>query len=159
MRPGFKPTFSKTRSDCFTSSAATMKNPADDMSPGILMVRGWTQMRGWFEPDGCRGKILDGDAHGAQHAFAVVSARGGFVDGRGRIGKESRQQNGGFYLRAGDGQGILDAAQIAPAKHERREPIIVTRQEWLRPFVSGFDDASHGRRFSAGVPSSTERKC
>jgi len=81
--------------------------------------------RQWFQRiTGCRGNqvglilgrtvcgcflAVDGDSHACQHSFGMVARETGFDDSHRLSGRQTGQQQAGFYLGAGH-RGVNDAA-------------------------------------------------
>ena len=102
-----------------TSSAATMKNAAEERSEGTRSLA----------PGQLRAPV-DGDRlplHGnlraefAQRDFGVVARPHRFAHRRDALGEQPRQQHAGLHLRARHRQRVIDRAQRRPLDFERRE--------------------------------------
>ena len=134
IRPGLMPTPSSRTSLPRTSSAPTMKNAAEEKSPGTRDRAELQPLRGLHRGPG-RGQLAvnrhrgagglgaHAGAGGAQHPLGVV-AGGPLLDHAGRpLGVEPSQQHARLHLGRGNRQPVLDPAQRRPAHAQRRAPV------------------------------------
>ena len=143
MRVGFKPTAWMCRLDSGNSEAAAIKNTAEERSPGNLeFAAGEFSFAVRRDADGAA-VAFEGNAKFFKSEFGVIAGAGRFGDAGFAFGKKSGEQNRGFYLRAGHGHFVLNAAQFAAANFERGK-IFVARADLRAHFAQRSEDALHG---------------
>ena len=114
MRPGFTPTPRRNTVDSGTSVAATMKNAAEEKSPGTS-IGSSARPRGRLQLDS-RAVPCDPRAAGAQQALRVVARRRRLDDGRRAAGVQRGEQHARLHLGRGDGQLVRDPGQRVAAR-------------------------------------------
>ena len=135
IRPGLIPTPSSRTSLPATIAAATMKNAAEEKSPGIAIRPGSSRSAGstvtrfaGSSPWTVTGVPAFSTRHRrpcrAQHALGVVAGRPLLDHRRLAVGEQAGEQQARLHLGAGDGQAVLDAVQRRGADGERRDPAV-----------------------------------
>ena len=129
-RVGLRPTFSTTTSLPGTTSAATIRNVADDRSPGMVSA---VALRRPFQPVGSTtisplGGGGDRRAEESQHPFGVIARAGRLAQHRSPARLQRRQDERALELGAGDLQLVLDADERAAADAQRRVDVARARR-------------------------------
>ena len=82
-------------------------------------------------------------AHCGQHALGVVPRLADLLQACLAVGANGGEDQGRLELRAGDGEVVLDSAQLPTGKDERRQRVVLPPPDYRAHSAQRLDDPSH----------------